>query len=78
MSSMIEHVVLDITIHEPSMTAGEYEMLRFAPERARAQFAWKCGELDAAGLHKPHPPSKMTIAGLVDGLVGTDPPRQQQ
>jgi uncharacterized damage-inducible protein DinB len=66
---MTRHIVLDTTIHEPSTTAGEYEMLRFALERARAQFAWKCGELDAAGLSKGHPPSVMTLGGLLKHLA---------
>ena len=30
MPRMTENIVLDTTIHEPSMTAGEIEMLRFA------------------------------------------------
>ena len=51
------------------MTAGEVEMLLFALERSRAQFAWKCGGLDAAGLHKTHPPSAMTLAGLLKHLA---------
>ena len=55
----------DTIIHEPSMTAGEVEMLLFALDRSRAQFAWKCGGLDAAGLNRPQPPSTMTIAGLL-------------
>lgn len=59
----------DTTIAEPSMTAGEAEMQLFALERARAQFAWKCGGLDAAGLSKQHPPSKMTLGGLVKHLA---------
>ena len=31
---MPDDTVLDTTIHEPSMTAGEVEMLRFALDRA--------------------------------------------
>jgi Protein of unknown function (DUF664) len=68
---MAEDTVLDSTTHEPSMTAGEVEMLLFALERSRAQFAWKCRGLDAAGLSKRYPPSAMTLGGL----VGEDPPR---
>ena len=34
------------------MTAGEVEMLMFALDRSRAQFAWKCGGLDAAALDR--------------------------
>ncbi len=51
------------------MTAGELDMLLFALERSRAQFAWKVGGLDAAGLHKPFPPSTMTLAGLIKHLA---------
>jgi hypothetical protein len=69
MPRMTENIVLDTTIHEPSMTAGEVEMLRFALDRARAQFAWKCGGLDAAGLSRPHPPSAMTLGGLLKHLA---------
>ena len=66
---MTDDTVLDTTIHEPSMTAGEVEMLLFALERSRAQFAWKCGGLDAAGLNRPHPPSTMTLGGLLKHLA---------
>jgi hypothetical protein len=66
---MTDDIQLDTTIAEPSMTAGEVEMLLFALERSRAQFAWKCGGLDAAGLHMAHPPSTMTLAGLVKHLA---------
>jgi hypothetical protein len=65
MRGMTEDTALDTSITEPSMTAGEAEILFFALERARAQFAWKCGDLDAAGLSKPHPPSVMTLGGLL-------------
>jgi hypothetical protein len=61
--------VLDTTIHEPSFTAGEVEMLLFALDRSRAQFAWKCGGLDAAALRQPHPPSTMTLGGLVKHMA---------
>jgi len=66
---MTEDTVLDTTIHDPSMTAGEVEMLLFALDRSRAQFAWKCGGLDAAGLGKPYPPSAMTLGGLLKHLA---------
>jgi hypothetical protein len=69
MPRMTENIVLDTTIHEPAMAAGEVEMLRFALDRARAQFAWKCGGLDAAGLSRPHPPSAMTLGGLLKHLA---------
>ena len=66
---MTEDTVLDTTIHSPSMTAGEVDMLLFAVDRSRAQFAWKCGGLDAAGLRKPRPPSEMTLGGLLKHLA---------
>ena len=66
---MTEDTALDTTIYEPSMTAGEVEILLFALDRSRAQFAWKCGGLDAAGLSKPHPPSAMTLGGLLKHLA---------
>jgi hypothetical protein len=59
----------DTTIHEPPKTAGEVDMLLFALDRSRAQFAWKCGGLDAAGLGKAHPPSAMTLGGLLKHLA---------
>jgi uncharacterized damage-inducible protein DinB len=65
LSRMTEDTVLNTTIHEPSMTAGEVEMLQFSLARARAQFAWKVGGLDAAGLRQPHPPSTITLGGLI-------------
>jgi hypothetical protein len=66
---MTEDTVLDTTIDEPSLTAGEVEMLLFALDRSRAQFAWKCGGLDPAGLNRPHPPSSMTLGGLLKHMA---------
>jgi hypothetical protein len=59
----------DTAIHEPSMTAGEVEMLIFALERSRAQLGWKSGGLDAAGLARTQPPSTMTLGGLLEHLA---------
>jgi hypothetical protein len=61
----IHGMIEDITLVEPSMTAGEVEMLLFSIERSRAQFSWKCGDLDADGLRRTFPPSTMTIGGLI-------------
>ena len=66
---MTDDAAFDTRIQEPSMTAGEVEMLLFALERSRAQFAWKCGGLDAAGLSKRLPSSTMTLGGLVKHLA---------
>lgn len=60
--------LLDTTFADP-ITGSEVDMLLFAIERSRAQFAWKCGGLDAAGLSKPHPPSAMTLGGLLKHLA---------
>ena len=63
---------LDTTIAEPSRRPDEVEMLLFALDRSRAQFAWKCGGLDSAGLRQPHPPSAMTLGGLVKHMAGVE------
>ncbi len=52
---------LDTTIHEAAADADAGQMLQFALDRSRATFAWKCGGLDAAALHRAHPPSAMTL-----------------
>jgi hypothetical protein len=56
-------------VHEPPATAGEAEMLLFALDRSRAQFAWKSGGLDAAALNRRLPPSAMTLGGLLKHLA---------
>jgi hypothetical protein len=66
---MTENAAADTTIHEPPMTAGEVDMVLFALDRSRAQFAWKSGGLDATGLSKPYPPSAMTMGGLLKHLA---------
>jgi uncharacterized damage-inducible protein DinB len=58
--------------NEPSMTAGETEMLLFALDRSRAQFAWKTGGLDAEALRRPFPPSAMTLGGLIKHLAAVE------
>jgi hypothetical protein len=59
---------LDTRIEEVS-GGGEAETLLFALDRARAQFAWKVDGLDAAALRREHPPSAMTLAGLIKHLA---------
>lgn len=66
---MTEKIVLDTTITEPSLSAGEVETLFFALDRARAQFAWKVGGLDTDQLRLLHPPSTSTIGGLIKHLA---------
>lgn len=45
------------------------ELLGFALDRARKEFAWKTGGLDAEQLRRRHPPSTMTLAGLIKHLA---------
>src|SRR5664280_1387483 len=72
MLAMTNDTVLDTTITEPSMTAGEVEMMLFALDRSRAQFAWKVGGLDSEALHRAHPPSAMTLAWIIKHLAFVD------
>ena len=69
MLDMTDDTALDTSIPEPSMTAGEVEMLLFALDRSRAQFVWKCGGLDAAAPNKAHPPSTMTLGGILKHMA---------
>lgn len=68
---MTEDTVLDHSLREPSMTAGEVEILLIAFDRSRAQFARKCGQ-DAAGRSRRHPPTTMTLGGLRKQLALID------
>jgi hypothetical protein len=56
-------------VEHPPTSPGEVEMLLYALERSRRTFAWKCGGLDAAGLRQTHPPSTMTLGGLLKHLA---------
>jgi hypothetical protein len=69
---MTDDAAVDTSLTDPSTTAGEVELLLFALDRSRAQFAWKCGGLDAAGLNQPHPPTTMTLGGLLKHLAFVD------
>jgi hypothetical protein len=66
---MMNDTALHTTIREPSMTAGEVELLLFTLDRSRATFAWKIGGLEAASLNRAHPPSTMTLGGLLKHLA---------
>lgn len=66
---IVLRMMQDAAIREPSMTAGEVELLLFALDRSRATFAWKVGGLDAVSLIRPHPPSTMTLGGLLKHLA---------
>lgn len=65
-----------LPVREHAPDADEAQVLQFALERARAQFGWKTGGLDDEAIHRMHPPSTTSLAGLVahlaqveDGLV---------
>lgn len=47
----------------------ERDMLAFALDRARAQFEWKTGGLTAEQLRRTHPPSALTIGGLIKHMA---------
>ncbi|MGZ0147188.1 mycothiol transferase [Kribbella sp. WER1] len=47
----------------------EAATLQFALDRVRKQFAWKTGGLTAEQLRQTHPPSTMTLAGLVKHMA---------
>lgn len=58
----------DLSVTE-CLTGGEGEMLCFALDRARKEFAWKTGGLDAAQLRSRIPTSAMTLAGLIKHMA---------
>ncbi|WP_203909692.1 mycothiol transferase [Rhizocola hellebori] len=66
---MADDILPFTTIADAPMTPDEVEMLLFALERSRALFAWKTGGLDAAALNKRHPPSTLTLGGLIKHLA---------
>jgi hypothetical protein len=59
----------DVAPAAECLAGPEKDMLAFALDRARAQFAWKTGGLSAEQLRRRHPPSQMTIAGLIKHLA---------
>lgn len=60
---------LSTAFTQPPVTAGEVELLLFALDRSRAQFAWKCGGLSAEALNRRQPPSTMTIGSLLKHMA---------
>ena len=48
------------------LLGNDGEMLCFALDRVRKEFAWKTGGLDVEQLRRRHPPSMMTLAGLIN------------
>ena len=72
MPNMTNDTALNATVSEPSLTAGEAEILTFALDRSRQTFAWKCGGLDSEALNRAQPPSAMTLGGLIKHLAWVD------
>jgi hypothetical protein len=58
-----------MTYPEPPLAGDETATLLGSLERQRAYLAWKCGGLDAAGLTATHPPSSITLGGLLKHLA---------
>jgi hypothetical protein len=54
---------------EECLRGNDAEMLTFALDRARKEFAWKTGGLDAAQLRRRHAPSTMSLAGLIKHMT---------
>ena len=62
----------DAILREPPTAGDELDTLLGALERERRYVAWKCGNLDAAGLRSTLGPSAMTLGGLLKHLAGVE------
>ena len=56
-------------LSEPPVAGSEADTLLGTLERLRGYIAWKCGNLDTAGLRATLPPSTMTLGGLLKHLA---------
>jgi hypothetical protein len=54
---------------QPPIAGNEEATLLGFLERQRATFAWKTGDLDAAGLRSTLSPSAMTLGGMLKHLA---------
>jgi hypothetical protein len=59
----------DAALTGPPVAGSEVDTLLGALERNRRTFAWKCSGLDSAGLQRRHPPSTVTLGGLLKHLA---------
>src|SRR5215471_17435811 len=59
-------------VSEPPVAGTEVDTLLGALERQRGYLAWKCGNLDSAGLRATLGPSAMTLGGLLKHLAGVE------
>lgn len=56
----------------PPVAGGEADTLVGTLERLRRYVAWKCGNLDAAGMRAALGPSTMTLGGLLKHLAAVE------
>jgi uncharacterized damage-inducible protein DinB len=56
-------------LHEPPVAGDELDTLLGELERVRRYLAWKCGNLDSAGLRATLRPSTVTLGGLLKHLA---------
>jgi hypothetical protein len=59
----------DAILAGPPVAGNELDTLLGALERQRGYVAWKCGNLDSAGLSARLEPSTMTLGGLLKHLA---------
>jgi hypothetical protein len=59
----------EVILREPPAAGNELDTLLGALERQRGYVAWKCGNLDSAGLRVTLGPSAMTLGGLLKHLA---------
>src|SRR6266567_219340 len=59
----------DAILREPPPAGNELDTLLGALERQRRYVAWKCGNLDSAGLRARLGPSAITLGGLLKHLA---------
>ena len=62
----------DAILREPPAAGNELDTLLGALERQRGYVAWKCGNLDSAGLRATLGPSTMTLGGLLKHLAAVE------
>jgi hypothetical protein len=62
----------DLFPYATHMDGSEPEVLCFALDRVRWRFAWKTGGLNAEQLRREHPPSTMTLAGLIRHMAAVE------
>jgi len=62
----------DATLREPPMAGNELDTLLGALERQRGYVAWKCGNLDSAGLRATLGPSSVSLGGLLKHMAAVE------